>query len=98
MFKQRLTDKNILMRLFKKYVDDVALAAENIPKGSRLTNGKVQWTQANQDEDENSRTSIETNTMRILQDIANGIFPILQFTSEVSHEESNPVPVLDIQL
>ena len=98
IFKERLDSLGIKTWLIKKYMDDILVIVSNLPIGTRYTDGKLNHSKEGETQDkEKNRTASEV-TMDVLKQIANDIIPFLEFTTEVSNGEEEPVPCLDSQL
>ena len=95
LFRQKLEDHGLIIKLLKKYVDDVVVVVDNIKPGSRLEEGQLRYRSEWEEEDKRQGVTPDQNTMRYLNGVANSFFKFLQFTTEVSEGESKRIPVLD---
>ena len=99
LFKQKLDGYNIVVKLLKKYVDDVLVICLNLRLGTRYSKEQytIVWSKGWEEEDEDNGTSRDANTMEVLRGIADSMRPFLQFTAEVSEGEDRQVSCLDTQ-
>ena len=74
--KSRLAESGILVRLMKRYVDDVNLAEQEIPLGARYEDGRFVIKQEEIEDD--MLIQGDRRTMEIVRDIGNSIHPSIQ--------------------
>ena len=94
--KRLLEELEICPLLYSRFKDDIALALERIMKGSKLVDGKLVIDDQKQKEDENKTD--EKVTMEIIQEIANGIDPMIKVTIDTPcNYEDRQLPILDVK-
>ena len=93
-----MTDAEIVVWLLKKYVDDVLVITTNLEVGTRYKDGQLTRHETDIQDDLKANRTKEEITMEVLRTVANTVLPYLEFTSEVSRGEENPVACLDSQL
>ena len=83
--------------LLIKYVDDCNLFMEALAKGVRWEGGKMIWTAEQEELDEKEGLSDGRRTMAVLLDMANSIYPYVQFTGDLQENHGdNKCPMLDL--
>ena len=92
-FRKRLEKARLKLWLFQNYLDDVVIVCSMAKRGHRLVNGILERDCDTFSEDSRNLRRVEDITLDILQQIANQIFPFLQFTGETSYGEHS-IPVL----
>ena len=70
---------------------------DNCKLGERFRNGRVEWSQEDEDLDISEGRERSEVTLELLTQVANTIMPYLKFTGEAS-TRGKPVPVLDPQV
>ena len=90
----------MIVKLLKKYVDDVLIICVNLRLGSRYNKDQdnIVWSEEYEQEDIREGVSRSKNTIRVLREVADSVMGFLQFTAEVSEGREQPVPCLDTQL
>ena len=97
-FREKLERAGLEVLILRKYVDDVLIVCQMTKSGHTLSKeGILERTFETFSRDKRERVKPEERTLGILQEIANGILPFLNFTGEASIE-GNPIPVLDSQV
>ena len=95
--KRLLEEFEIFPLLYSRFKDDIALALKRIMKGSKLVDGKLIIDDQKQKEDENKTDEIVT--MEIIQEIANGIDPMIKVTIDTPcNYEDRQLPILDVKV
>ena len=95
--KRLLEELEICPLLYSRFKDDIALALERIMKGSKLVDGKLVIDDQKQKEDENKTD--EKVTMEIIQEIANGIDPMIKVTIDTPcNYDDRQLPILDVKV
>ena len=83
-FAARLDEMAIIMKMNKRYVDDINMAIQATPLGMRYKDGKTQVDERSVAEDEG--TSDDERTMMLIKQIGNDIHPSIQL--EVDYPEN----------
>ena len=95
--KSRLAESGILVRLMKRYVDDVNLAAQEVPLGARYEDGRLVIKQEEIEGD--MLIPGDRRTMEIVRDIGNSIHPSIQLEVDYpSNYEDGKMPLLDLKV
>ena len=100
LFREKLEGYGMIVKLLKKYVDDVLIICVNLKLGSRYQKEQdcIVWSKEWELEDLRNGVSRSKNTMMVLREVADSVMSFLQFTAEVSEGREQPVPCLDTQL
>ena len=87
----------LVPELYTRFKDDITIVHESLEKGSIICEGTLV---VNDDQKEmDSNTSLEKVTMRVIQEVSNGILPMIQLTVETPCNFPNrKLPVLDVQV
>ena len=96
-FLDRLKTLGIETLLYSRLKDDILIATESLDKGTRFVNEElVKDEEMKIEDDHKSDTEV---TMKVLQDIANSMDPMIKFTVDTPCNYSdNKMPVLDIKV
>ena len=78
-FKEKLDKLGITLRLLKKYMDDVLIVANNHPLGTRLAGEVLTCLPEHVEEDRRNNITREELPMEILNQVANGVLPFMDF-------------------
>ena len=99
-------DKNLLAELAKlglvpeiytRFKDDITIVHESLEKGSKIIEGKI-VIDRNQEELDSNKSG-EKVTMGVIQEVANGILPMIQLTVETPcNFPDKKLPVLDVKV
>ena len=99
-------DKNLLAELAKlglvpeiytRFKDDITIVHESLEKGSKIIEGKI-VIDSNQEELDSNKSG-EKVTMGVIQEVANGILPMIQLTVETPcNFPDKKLPVLDVKV
>ena len=83
--------------IYTRFKDDIEVAIESLEKGCKLMEDKIVVDKEKRVKDENkSNTKV---TMEIIQEIANGINPMIQLTVDTPcNYEDGKKPVLDVKV
>ena len=93
----RLANLGIAARMCKRYVDDVNLATEELPLGTRFSNGTLSIDEAAIEEDRH--VPGDRRTMDIVKAIGNSVHPSIQLEIDVpSNHPDNRMPILDLKV
>lgn len=93
----RLTGLGIELRMCKRYVDDVNLAMNELPLGTRYSNGTVSIDDGAIEED--LHVPGDKRTMDIVKAIGNSVHPSIQLEVDVpSNHPDNRMPILDLKV
>ena len=85
------------MRLMKRYVDDVNLAAQEVPLGARYEDGRLVIKQEEIEGD--MLITGDRRTMEVVRDIGNSIHPSIQLEVDYpSNYEDGKMPLLDLKV
>ena len=96
-FKFRLTEAGIVTRLIRRYVDDINLAVDELPLGTRYENGSLVVRENAYSED--LSIPADKRTMAIVSQIGNDIHPSIQLEIDCpSNHEDGKVPILDLKV
>ena len=96
-FRSRLSDTGILVRLNKRYVDDVNVAADEVPLGTRYENGQLVVKEEEVGSD--SLIPSDKRTMEVIREIGNSIHPSIQLEVDYpSNHEDGKMPILDLKV
>jgi hypothetical protein len=98
LFKLKIIANNILLELYKRYVDDIDICCQMIRLGTKYRNGKLEWREEWKQEDVQIGMKPDRLAMDILQDIGDTIYNFVKLTSDCpSDNVSKYVPILDLQ-
>ena len=75
-FAARLKEMSIVVRINKRYVDDINLAVEATPPGMKYKNGQTYVDESSVTED--GRVSSDERTMAFIKQVGNDIHPSIQ--------------------
>ena len=84
------------MYMLKIYVDDINMAAKNLPLGSRLIDGKIEIIESEIEIDR--ETPADVRTSRIFLEIANSVSSMRLTVDSPSLHQSGFMPILDVQI
>ena len=85
--------------LHKRFIDDIDLASKTILPGYRLNLNTLQLEFKQQYFTEDSNISSNLRTMKIYQQLANIISPMLQWETDIpENHENTKLPVLDLEI
>ena len=92
---QRLIAIGINKRLYKRYVDDVNIIVQGIPKNRTYNGTNLIEVEGEQDKD----TELDKHTMEIIQKVANEIHPSIEMEIDFpSQHPDKKLPILDIKV
>eukprot|EP00794_Sanderia_malayensis_P002694 gene2694-3113_t len=96
-FKSRLSDVGIVTRLCKRYVNDVNMAADEVPAGTRFIEGRLVVDEMATESD--SLVPGDRGTMEVIKSIGNSIHPSIQLEIDCpSNHDDGKMPSLDLKL
>ena len=96
-FKLRLNEAGIVSRLIKRYVDDINLAVDELPVGTRYEDGMLLVKDEKVAED--LSIPADRRTMAIIRQIGNSIHPSIQLETDCpSNHEDEKMPILDLKV
>lgn len=96
-FKLRLNEAGIVSRLIKRYVDDINLAVDELPVGTRYENGTLLVKEDKVSED--LLIPADMRTMAIVKQIGNSIHPSIQLETDCpSNHGDGKMPILDLKV
>ena len=94
---EELKGHQIIPQVYTRFKDDIQLVTECIEKGSRLVEGKIIVDEKEKVMDNDLTDNVVT--MNIIQNIANGIDPMIKLTVETPCKfKDNMMPVLDVKV
>ena len=95
--KQRLENFGMLVAMYKRYVDDINIAAKETPPGTRYLNGNLVIDESAIDEDRTIPG--DKRTMEIIKSIGNDIHPSIQLEVDCpSNYDDGKLPILDLKV
>ena len=90
---QKLRRLEIDPILYKRYVDDINIAAKRVARGSKYENGRL-----TENEQVNDETNDDTRTFDIIRRVGNEIHSSIQLTKDTPSENPDKkVPILDLK-
>ena len=96
-FAARLDEMAIIMKMNKRYVDDINMAIQATPLGMRYKDGKMHVDERSVAEDEG--TSDDERTMMLIKQIGNDIHPSTQLEVDYpSKHHDGKLPILDLKV
>ena len=99
LFNTRLKKLKVEIELNKNYVDDFLEVVSEIDPGVRLDVERMQLIKVVELVEEDENVPADSRSINLLKQIANTIFPSMQFTVDCpSMHQNKKMPVLDIQM
>ena len=96
-YLQKLTQLNIRLKLYKRYVDDQNSALGEVKPGIEFIEGNLELNEDKVETDKLIEGGIRTG--RILTKIANSISPMIQVEEDVpSYNEDKKLSILDLEV
>ena len=97
LFLIELNKLGISPEIYERFKDDITLLMESMEKGTMFKDGKLIVDLEKKVLDEEK--SDDAVTMEVIQEIANSINPMFQFTVDTpSNHENGKLPILDLQV
>ncbi|PFX12116.1 hypothetical protein AWC38_SpisGene23975 [Stylophora pistillata] len=96
-FATRLNELAIVMKMNKRYVDDINMAVQATPVGMRYKDGKTHMDERSVAEDQG--ISDDERTMTLIKQIGNDIHPSIQLEIDYpSKHQDGKLPILDLKV
>ena len=96
-FATRLNKLAIVMKMNKRYVDDINMAVQATPVGMRYKDGKTHMDERSVAEDQG--ISDDERTMTLIKQIGNDIHPSIQLEIDYpSKHQDGKLPILDLKV
>ena len=88
---------SVVVRMNKRYVDDINLAVQATPPGKRYENGQIYVDERSVTED--GRVSSDERTMVLIKQVGNDIHPSIQLEVDYpSKHQDGKLPILDLKV
>ena len=95
--KLRLDNLGLLVAMYKRYVDDINIAAKGVPLGTRYVNGELILDQNAIESDK--LIPGDKRTMEIIKCVGNDIHPSIQLEVDCpSNYDDGKLPILDLKV
>ena len=96
-FAARLDEMSVVVRMNKRYVDDINLAVQATPPGLRYKNGQTYVDESSVTED--GRVGSDERTMAFIKRVGNDIHPSIQLEVDYpSKHQDGKLPILDLKV
>ena len=83
--------------IYTRFKDDITVVHEALEKGSKVTEGEIVIEESKREVDE--RKSDDKITIEVIQEVANKINPMIQFTVDTPcNYEDRKLPILDVKV
>jgi len=97
-FAARLDEMSVVVRMNKRYVDDINLAVQATPPGLRYKNGQTYVDESSVTED-GRRVGSDERTMAFIKRVGNDIHPSIQLEVDYpSKHQDGKLPILDLKV
>jgi hypothetical protein len=98
LLRLKLGTVKILIKMYKRYVDDIDVCSSKLKLGTRLINEKLEWSNEWMREDIQTGKDNDKVTIGIIREIGDTIYDFIKLTSECPSDcTSGYVPILDLQ-